>query len=92
MADQSIQRRLAAILAADVVGYSAAMEANEDATITAWKAARTEIIDPKITEHRGRIVKHTGDGLPISMPTLTREDELVLENVVMGCCSFVDAG
>ena len=62
MADQTIQRRLEAILAADVVGYSALMEADEDATITAWKAARTVVIDPKISEHNGRIVKHTGDG------------------------------
>ncbi len=62
MAEETRQRRLAAILAADIVGYSSLMEADEDATVSAWKAARLEIIDPNIEDYHGRIVKHTGDG------------------------------
>jgi adenylate cyclase len=56
-------RRLAAILAADVAGYSRLMGADEEGTLAALKAIRRELIDPKIAEHRGRIVKTTGDGL-----------------------------
>jgi class 3 adenylate cyclase len=56
-------RRLAAILAADVAGYSRLMGADEEGTLERLKAHRQELIDPKITEHRGRIVKTTGDGL-----------------------------
>jgi len=55
--------RLAAILAADVAGYSRLMEADEEGTLERLKALRREVIDPKIKEHRGRIVKTTGDGL-----------------------------
>src|SRR6516162_2651149 len=56
-------RRLAAILAADVAGYSRLMGADEEGTIERLKAIRRELGDPKIAEHRGRIVKTTGDGL-----------------------------
>jgi class 3 adenylate cyclase/TolB-like protein len=63
MVEERIQRRLAAILAADMVGYSRLMEADERATIARLKAYRAELIDPKITEHHGRLVKTTGDGL-----------------------------
>jgi adenylate cyclase len=56
-------RRLAAILAADVVGYSRLMGADEEGTLGRLKAVRRELIDPKIAEHRGRIVKTTGDGI-----------------------------
>lgn len=55
-------RRLAAILAADVAGYTRLMGADEEATIAAWWAARRDVIDPRIADHHGRIVKHTGDG------------------------------
>ncbi len=57
-----MERRLAAILAADVVGYSRLMELDEAGTLTALKAHRKELIDPVIAEHRGRIVKLMGDG------------------------------
>ena len=57
------QRRLAAILAADVVGYSRMMGRDESGTLAALKAARTEVVDPAIAAHDGRIVKTTGDGL-----------------------------
>ena len=62
MAEARVERRLAAILAADVVGYSRLMGINEEGTLAALKAHRRELIDPKIAEHRGRIVKTTGDG------------------------------
>ncbi len=62
MAEARAERRLAAILAADVAGYSHLMGADEEGTLAALKAHRREIINPKIAEHRGRIVKTTGDG------------------------------
>ena len=62
MADRSVERRLAAILAADVAGYSRAMEADEVGTHGRLKALRREVFDPKVVAHRGRIVKTTGDG------------------------------
>jgi adenylate cyclase len=55
-------RRLAAILAADVAGYSRLMGADEEDTHERLKAHRRELVEPKIGEHRGRIVKNTGDG------------------------------
>jgi len=55
-------RRLAAIVAADVAGYSRLMEADEEGTHERLKAHLTELVDPKIEEHRGRVVKNTGDG------------------------------
>jgi adenylate cyclase len=58
-----VDRRLAAILAADVVGYSRLMGHDEEGTLNRLNAHRRELIDPKIAEHRGRIVKTTGDGL-----------------------------
>jgi adenylate cyclase len=59
----SSTRRLAAILAADVAGYSRLMGADEEGTLERLKALRAEVVDPKIAEHRGRLVKTTGDGL-----------------------------
>ncbi|MGI9568909.1 MAG: adenylate/guanylate cyclase domain-containing protein, partial [Desulfobulbia bacterium] len=64
------QRRLAAILAADMVGYSRLMEADESGTIARQKAHRAELIDPKITEHNGRIVKTTGDGILVEFASV----------------------
>ncbi|SEC20512.1 TolB amino-terminal domain-containing protein [Rhizobiales bacterium GAS188] len=58
-----VERRLAAIMAADVVGYSRLMGADEEGTLARLKAHRRELGDPKIREHRGRIVKTTGDGM-----------------------------
>jgi adenylate cyclase len=62
MAEARVERRLAAILAADVAGYSRLMGNDEERTLTALKTCRRELIDPKLAEHRGRIVKTTGDG------------------------------
>ena len=63
MVEQRVQRRLAAILAADVAGYSRLMGADEEGTLARLKAHLRDLVDPKIEEHRGRIVKTTGDGL-----------------------------
>jgi adenylate cyclase len=63
MAEERAQRRLAAILAADVVGYSRLMQADEAGTLTALKARRTGILQPLISRHHGRIVKVMGDGV-----------------------------
>src|SRR6266851_893306 len=63
MAQERVERRLTAILAADVVGYSRLMGVDEEGTLAALKMLRREVADPKIKEHRGRIVHTTGDGL-----------------------------
>src|SRR5271169_6653810 len=63
-------RRLAAILAADVAGYSRLIEADEEGTLERLKALRRELVDPKIAEHRGRIVKTTGDGLLVEFASV----------------------
>jgi adenylate cyclase len=63
MDEARVERRLAAILAADVAGYSRLMGTNEEGTLRQLKAHRKELVDPKITEHRGHIVKTTGDGM-----------------------------
>ena len=63
MATARVERRLAAVLAADVAGYSRLMGSDEVGTLEALKAIRREIVDPAIAEHKGRIVKTTGDGL-----------------------------
>src|SRR5215472_9037124 len=63
MAEERVERRLTAILAADVVGYSRLMAADEEGTLAALKTLRSEVVDPKIKDHRGRIVNTAGDGL-----------------------------
>ena len=63
-------RRLAAIIAADVAGYSRLMGADEEATLAELKAIRRELSDPKVKEHRGRIVNTTGDGLLIEFSSV----------------------
>jgi adenylate cyclase len=63
-------RRLAAILAADVAGYSRLMGADEEGTHERLKAVRRQLVDPKIEEHQGRIVKSTGDGLLVEFPSV----------------------
>ena len=63
MMEDRVERRLAAILAGDIAGYSSLMGADDEGTLHALKVHRKELVDPKITEHRGRIVKTTGDGI-----------------------------
>ncbi len=67
---ERVERRLAAILAADVAGYSRLMGEDEEGTHAALTALRREVSDPKIAEHRGRIVKTTGDGLLVEFPSV----------------------
>src|ERR1700745_3220759 len=65
MAEQRVERRLAAILAADVAGYSRLMGADEEGTLARLNAHRREFLEPTVVEHNGRIVKRTGDGILI---------------------------
>src|SRR5438874_1544930 len=63
LSSEHVERRLAAILAADVAGYSRLMGADEEGALARLKAVRKSLVDPAITAHRGRIVKTTGDGM-----------------------------
>src|SRR5215469_16172029 len=65
LSTERVERRLTAILAADVAGYSRLMGADEEGTLAQLKTHRRALLDPKITEHRGRIVKTTGDSMLI---------------------------
>src|SRR3989440_2923885 len=67
---ERVERRLAAILAADVAGYSRLMGADEEGTLERLKALRRELVDPKIAEHHGRIVKTTGDGMLVEFASV----------------------
>ena len=67
----NVQRRLAAVLAADVVGYSRLMEVDEAGTLARLKTVRLELIDPAIAKCKGRIVKTTGDGLLVEFQSVT---------------------
>ena len=67
---EHVERRLAAILAADVAGYSRLMGTDEEGTLAQLKAHRKTLIDPKIAEYRGRIVKTTGDGLLVEFASV----------------------
>jgi class 3 adenylate cyclase/pimeloyl-ACP methyl ester carboxylesterase len=81
--EKAIQRRLAAILAADVVGYSRLMRGDEVGTLQALKAHRRELVDPAIRAHRGRIVKTTGDGALVEFASVVD---------AVGCAIFVQRG
>ena len=74
-----MERRLSAIMAADVVGYSRLMGANEVGTLTSLKSHRAELIDPTIAEHHGRIVKLTGDGMLVEFPSVVNAVECATE-------------
>src|ERR1700737_4683486 len=67
---ERVERRLAAVLAADVAGYSRLIGADEEGTLARLKTHRSELIDPKIAEHRGRIVKTTGDGMLVEFASV----------------------
>ena len=66
MTGERVERRLTAVLAADVAGYSRLMGRDEESTLAQLKAFRKTLLDPKIVEHRGRIVKTTGDGMLVA--------------------------
>jgi predicted ATPase/class 3 adenylate cyclase len=70
LATERVERKLAAILAADVAGYSRLMGADEEGTHRRLKTHLRQVVDPKIKEHRGRIVKNTGDGMLVEFPSV----------------------
>src|SRR6201982_1111024 len=70
---------MAAILTADVVGYSRLMGEDEEGTLARLKAHRRELVDPKIAEHRGRIVKTTGDGLLVEFASVVDAGRCAVE-------------
>ena len=70
MADATNQRRLAAILAADVAGYTKLVEQDTDGTVAAWKTARDDVIKPLVAEKSGHIIKFTGDGFLVEFPSV----------------------
>src|SRR6266404_4947658 len=67
---QPVERRLAAILAADVAGYSRLMGLDEEGTHERLTAHLRDLVEPKIAQHRGRIVKNTGDGMLVEFPSV----------------------
>ena len=83
MASERVERKLAAILAADIAGYSRLMGADEEGTLARLKAHRRELIDPKIKKHSGRVVKTTGDGILIEFPSVVE---------AVGCAVEVQQG
>ena len=70
LATERVERRLAAILAADVAGYSRLMSADEEGTHARLRAHLRQLVDPKIREHGGRTVKNTGDGMLAEFPSV----------------------
>lgn len=65
---RSVHRRLAAVLAADVAGYTRLMESDSEGTVAAWQDAREDVIKPCVEKFSGRIVKLTGDGFLADFP------------------------
>jgi adenylate cyclase len=70
MADREVQRWLAAILAADVAGYTRLMEEDSEGTVAAWQDAREDVIKPQVADHSGKIAKLTGDGFLVEFATV----------------------
>src|SRR5206468_4635849 len=83
LSGERVERRLAAILAADVAGYSRLMGQDEAGTLARLRTHRREFIDPKIAEHKGRIVKTTGDGLLLEFPSVVE---------AVACAVYVQRG
>src|SRR5271156_5156185 len=79
MASEHVERKLAAIVAADVAGYSRLMAADEEGTLARLKAHRKALIDPKIAEHTGRIIKTTGDGMLVEFASVVDAVRCVVE-------------
>src|SRR3546814_9016369 len=79
MANEHIQRRLAAILAADVVGYSRLMERDETSTLTGLKARWKEVLEPLVERHRGRVFKRMGDGVLVEFSSAVSAVECAAE-------------
>jgi adenylate cyclase len=70
VAEERVERRLAAIFCADVAAYSRLMGSDEEGTLAALKSHRRELIDPLISQHQGRIVKTSGDGMLIEFASV----------------------
>lgn len=79
MMQEHAERRLAAILAADIAGYSRLMGADEEGTLASLKEHRCRLTDPKIKQHRGRIIKSTGDGLLVEFPSVVEAVACAIE-------------
>jgi TolB-like protein len=79
MVDERVSRRLAAILAADVVGYSRLMEADEAGTLAALKARRREVLEPLVGKHQGRVFKVTGDGVLVEFGSAVNAVQCAVE-------------
>jgi len=79
MVEERTQRRLAAILAADVVGFSRLMEADESGTMAALKVRRKDVLDPLVAKHQGRIFKTTGDGVLIEFASAVNAVQCAVE-------------
>jgi TolB-like protein len=79
MAEERVQRRLAAILAADVVGYSRLMELDEAGTMATLKARRKEVVEPLVARHQGRIFKVTGDGILVEFGSAVNAVQCAVE-------------
>ncbi len=77
-----MERKLAAILAADVVGYSRLMGEDEAGTLERLKSLRRELVQPRITERKGRIVKLMGDGLLAEFPSVVEVDRSLARRVL----------
>ena len=79
MEQAQVQRRLVAILASDMVGYSRLMEIDEAGTFARLKAHRLELIDPSIVKNKGRIIKTTGDGMLVEFSSAIEAAQCALE-------------
>ena len=79
MAEERVYRRLAAILAADVVGYSRLMEQDESGTLASLKARRKEVLEPLVARHQGRVFKVTGDGMLIDFGSAVNAVQCAIE-------------
>ena len=87
---EGTQRRLAAIVAADVVGYSRLMGADETGTLAVRRAHRYELIDPLLDRHGGRIVKSTGDGLLLEFPSVVAAVEFAIATEELGAKAYAE--
>src|SRR5215831_167827 len=79
MAEERVQRRLVAILAADVVGYSRLMERDEAGTLAALKARRRDVLVPIVAKHHGRVFKVTGDGVLVEFASAVNAVECAVD-------------
>src|SRR5262245_59197465 len=79
METQRVERKLLAVLAADVAGYSRLVGIDEEGTLARLRSIRLELIDPAIAAHRGRIIKTTGDGILVEFPSVVDAVRCALE-------------